>query len=980
MKLKKTGLLFFSFFTFLLLHAQMIPSEKYTSKNGLISDRITAIAQDDKGIMWFGSFFGICRYDGINFQKIDLPPGQQNKFVSCLLPVGEKIYAGFLFNGGLAEYSNGKAKAYFITEKDSASSNEFRCLSANDDGSILVSNSLNKIYQFKNGVFSHLYTLQNQQAGFIKCLLKDAHNNLWIGTEKGLYIISQSAQTIHLYFPNEKIAILTKNKNGRIAYAKSNAQRILIEGCQGWNKNEFINPFTYQVVPNIQAIHLTGTIENGIWILDATKHLTHILNSNINRYKVSVDLDSDINALIADRENNVWIANEPGLIKISNFNIQSFLFEELAPAGGSIWIENDSALWVSNSKSLYRIVIDNISKKKNFTLERPSYYGALHLDKKKNLWVGLWDAGIWKTKWSNGNLVEKKFFSEYAHTRIKAHALVEDSKGNIWIGGLNGIFSIQNQKLSGHFQPLNAAGVPAFITCMALDESTATLWLGDNASGIIKVKYTLLPNGRFSYATVGYITSAMGLGDLYIRSILFDTKKNLWVGTRSGGIYKISETSGHIKITNFNSAANLSCTRVTQIAEQDSVAVWFATCNGIYSYQHRLNKWHYYNTSNGLLNAEIFNIGVDAKNKIIWTLSAQGITKLQINAAENKVLPLINITGIHVLGKPDSVALLSKLPVRYQYSQNSLGFSFAGASFIDEKQMRYKYMLEGYDKEWSQPAMFNSVNYASLPAGYYTFKVLAANAKGQWSAAPAVFPFEIVQPVYRQSWFIFLVITLLLILFYVVRIQRLKQRYKIEKLRLTIARDLHDDIGSTLGSINILSQTATRKLNRELSADEVLPIFKKIGQSAENTLEAMDDIVWSINPGKDKVQDLVIRMREFAIPLLEAKEIEFTFDTEGDPDNSLSMNLRRNVFLIFKEAIYNILKHADATKVNINLAITKSSFSMCISDNGKGFIADSRSTRNGLKNINRRAKIINGSLKINSSVNGTTISFSSPIR
>lgn len=957
--------------------AQTIPYEKYTSKNGLISDRITAIEQDEKGFMWFGSYFGVCRYDGIKFEKIKLPLQQQNKYVNSLLSANDKVYISFAFQGGLAEYSKGKVTVHYVSEKDSLKASEFFCMTGAQDGSIILCSGGNEVYQFKNGNFKLLYTLPKETAGIMQSVVTDAEKNIWIGTERGLYFLPFPYQTHSIIYPENFFLSLSKDKTGSIWFNRNDGKKTIIGHFNSYQNGKLQETISYTSA-KAKFSRFSGNATNGFWLAEGSNMLTNITSTAIEHYQLAEGLNAELRVLYTDRENNLWISHEPGLLKVSNFSARSFLFHELAFGGGCVVQKNDSSLWATNSIALYTISNQGI-KKTGFTKQN-NYMGLLHADINKNLWIGYWNEGVSLTQWNKEKLVNEKYFSEFNHIKIKAQALVEDSKGTIWIGGLNGIFSIQNQKLSGHFQPLNAAGVPAFITCMALDESTATLWLGDNASGIIKVKYTLLPNGRFSYATVGYITSAKGLGDTYIRSILFDKKKNLWVGTRSGGIYKISETSGHIKITDCNSAANLSCTRVTQIAEQDSVAVWFATCNGIYSYQHRLNKWHYYNTSDGLLNAEIFNIGVDAKNKIIWALSAQGITKLQINAAENKVPPLINITAINVLGKPDSMALLSTLPVRYQYSQNSLGFSFAGASFIDEKQMRYKYMLEGYDKEWSQAAMFNSVNYASLPAGYYTFKVLAANAKGQWSAAPAVFPFEIVQPVYRQSWFIFLVITLLLILFYMVRIQRLKQRYKVEKLRLTIARDLHDDIGSTLGSINILSQTATRKLNRELSPGEVLPIFKKISQSAENTLEAMDDIVWSINPGKDKVQDLVIRMREFAIPLLEAKEIEFTFGIEGDPDNSISMNLRRNVFLIFKEAIYNILKHADATKVNINLGITKSSFSMRISDNGKGFIADSRSTRNGLKNINRRAKIINGNLEINSSVNGTTISFSSPIR
>ena len=257
---------------------------------------------------------------------------------------------------------------------------------------------------------------------------------------------------------------------------------------------------------------------------------------------------------------------------------------------------------------------------------------------------------------------------------------------------------------------------------------------------------------------------------------------------------------------------------------------------------------------------------------------------------------------------------------------------------------------------------------------------MAENARGQWSIHPASFRFEIVMPVYRRTWFIFLVIGFLSFLIYFIRMQRLKQRYRIEKVRLTIARDLHDDIGSTLGSINLLSKTATRKLEKVQAHEDIAPIFEKIGQSAEHTLEAMDDIVWAINPDKDRMQDLVIRMREFAIPLLESRNLEFDFSVRGNQDQTVPMKLRRHIFLIFKESIYNVLKHAEARKATVELNILSDRVELHITDDGQGFDLSAPSQRNGLKNLQQRAEDVGGTLTIHSSCQGTCIVFKSPIR
>jgi hypothetical protein len=370
---------------------------------------------------------------------------------------------------------------------------------------------------------------------------------------------------------------------------------------------------------------------------------------------------------------------------------------------------------------------------------------------------------------------------------------------------------------------------------------------------------------------------------------------------------------------------------------------------------------------------------VDKKKRFIWAATGQGVNRLSFQQ-EKIAPPLVNITSITVLGEQDTNALNSPGMVHYSYNNNSIGFSFAGASFIDEKKILYRYMLEGYEKNWSQPVYTNNVNYASLPPGNYTFKVMAANAKGEWSPSPAEFRFSIVMPFYQRPFFIFLMITLFIFVIYAIRIQRLRNRFRIERLRLNIAQDLHDDIGSTLGSINLLSKTAKRRLDNRLAPEEVSPIFQKIGESAENSLEAMDDIVWSINPKKDKMEDLLIRMREFAIPLFEARNIEFEFHVDRIHDQSISMNLRRNAFLIYKESIHNIVKHAHADRVVIRIYLEHGAFCMEVRDNGKGICRDKPSSRHGMKSMQDRASMVKGHLVVHSTQAGTSIIFQAPVK
>ncbi|MGI8601117.1 MAG: sensor histidine kinase, partial [Chitinophagaceae bacterium] len=232
-----------------------------------------------------------------------------------------------------------------------------------------------------------------------------------------------------------------------------------------------------------------------------------------------------------------------------------------------------------------------------------------------------------------------------------------------------------------------------------------------------------------------------------------------------------------------------------------------------------------------------------------------------------------------------------------------------------------------------------------------------------------------------ESWFLVILLFVTGLIIYLIQIFRLQQKMKLQKLRLHIARDLHDDVGSALGSINLLSQTAGRKLKKPSTPEEISGTLEKIGFSAQTTLEAMDDIIWAINPEKDTWQDLLIRMKEFAFPLTEAKEIFLDLNSDAGDYNKLPVFLRRNVFLIFKEVITNSVKHANSSKIQVDIKVQNDRFFMMIKDDGKGFDINNKNNRNGIHNLHNRAALVKGKLEIiSSSGKGTTIKFYCPLR
>ena len=231
-------------------------------------------------------------------------------------------------------------------------------------------------------------------------------------------------------------------------------------------------------------------------------------------------------------------------------------------------------------------------------------------------------------------------------------------------------------------------------------------------------------------------------------------------------------------------------------------------------------------------------------------------------------------------------------------------------------------------------------------------------------------------PFYETAWFIALICAFIILIIYSIYRYRISQFLKLQAIRNNIARDLHDDIGSTLGSINMYTEAAAGKLKKE-QPEDAEEVLKKMGTASREMIERMSDIVWSINSRNDRFENLRHRMQAFAAGMLSQREIEFTFDVQEELNKTVfSMKLRKNIFLIFKEAIHNIAKYAQCKKASIVLSIKDNIFKMVIKDDGKGFDVQNNPAYNGdgIKNMRTRSEEIGARLNINSNINeGTSV-------
>jgi signal transduction histidine kinase len=296
-------------------------------------------------------------------------------------------------------------------------------------------------------------------------------------------------------------------------------------------------------------------------------------------------------------------------------------------------------------------------------------------------------------------------------------------------------------------------------------------------------------------------------------------------------------------------------------------------------------------------------------------------------------------------------------------------------------------MLEGGSAEWSHLADQRTVNYANLAPGRYRFLVRAVNADGVLSEAPASFSFTILPPFWQRWWFIMAVSVSIALAVYGVYRYRLKRLLEIERVRTRIAADLHDDIGSNLSQIAIWSDVAQRQAAKDGGrryADEPLDHapepLERIAATARETASAMSDIVWAINPRRDHLTDLTSRMRRFAGEAFDSRDIVWELDAQ-QAHLSLSADTRREVFLIFKESVNNIVRHSHCTRVETELRIEGNRLRLRIHDDGCGFDPKGHSEGHGLESLRERARKVGGELEIESEPGrGTTLEFAMPLR
>jgi signal transduction histidine kinase len=282
------------------------------------------------------------------------------------------------------------------------------------------------------------------------------------------------------------------------------------------------------------------------------------------------------------------------------------------------------------------------------------------------------------------------------------------------------------------------------------------------------------------------------------------------------------------------------------------------------------------------------------------------------------------------------------------------------------------------DPDWIFSDTRRNVTYSKLAPGQYTFKVKASNSDGVWNGTGKQLQITITPPWWQQTWFILLcLLVTITILYFIDRYERNRKK-QLEAVRARISRDLHDDMGSTLQSISVMSEIARMKSQSD-NQQESIPFIEKIGSASREMVEKINDIVWAVNPKNDHFENILLHMRAFGGELLAGKDIALHFKADSGLNNiRLSMENRKSFFLVYKEALNNAYKYSSAKNVRVDISKAHQTLTLVVADDGVGFNMDEdrlRTGGNGLKNMKTRAAEMNGIVSITSAPGqGTRVS------
>lgn len=861
------------------------------------------------------------------------------------------------------------------------------------DGSLWCRTSGGEFGNWVNGGF-HPIPDNKLPAGIkINELLAIPEGGVWIATNDGLWKSKNGEVSRYLS------EVQTGKNIDQLAISPDGSLWLLVENhLIQIRKDEAVTAtaLTGLGAPPTGRTHEIHTDSNGgAWILNYGKGVWHVeADGSLSVITSENGLPSDlVEAWFEDREKNIWLGTAAGLVRMKPRWFQIIDTNSAGSGSGVVSVSQDASgdIWLGGTNGLTRWRDDIGSDvplpilRKGFPISEvtiaPGEYPG-------EVWLGTVQSGAFLLR---DGLVKQPF--PYPAPGLAIRVIRRDPEGGIWFGGEFGLFRWDGNNLRkfGTEDGLN----PGHIHDISFD-SDGVPWIA-KADDLLVV----FRDGRFETVPMPGISP-----DLRIYTVLCGSKGNVWLGTVGAGLLHLTDD----KLFQYTTEDGLPSDSISQLLESDDGYLWGGTRQGIFRVSisslempakgiQPTELFQNYDHSDGLPTAECSG-GLQpscwkaSDGKLWFSTSTCAVVIDPKQLQKNLTPPAIVIEQIRVndqhvdtAGTKGEQKLLKIPPGRHRYE-----FLFTGLSFTAPEKVRFQWRLDGVDTEWVDGGKQRSVSYGGLSPGNYQFSVRASNNDGVWSTQPATVHFN-VAPLFwqrtsvRAAGFItFLGLSYLLITGVMKRKharemrfieyersleqQRFRHKAAMEAERSRIAAELHDDLGANLTQIQWLGESNSSTLRSETTEKELL---LRIARKSREMVRLIDQIVWAVNPKNDTLEQLATYICNFAEQYFRDSQTRCRIDIpEEIPAHPLKSDVRHHLFLIAKEALHNVAKHAAADRVWLRMTYREDVFQLVIEDRGQGFDTSSDATGNGLANMRNRANLAEAELSIDSSPgNGT---------
>jgi ligand-binding sensor domain-containing protein/signal transduction histidine kinase len=969
-----------------LLQGETLPIRTYTVADGLASDRINNIVTDSRGFLWFCTPEGLSRFDGYHFVTYGVDAGLPDSAVITLQESksGDRWIATAKGLSRLAANENGSRFKSFNLGGEGAS--PIVALVESRSGKMWAATET-ELFEWTDALDFRRHDLPTSSQNSITALAEDSGRHLWVGREHGIAVLGDHDVTESFTskdgLPGEWVEkLLSDSRGGMWAALRGGLVRFVKNAQAQWVIERV---FTESLVGS--DVKTIAEASNGTLWVGTTRGISRlrwengreVVIENLNRSQGLSD--RTIRTLAEDEAGNMWAGTaSAGVMRIGHMGFTTYneqdglrsdrvwsVLEDRAGDLLAVTIPQDipvgRSIDIFNGKGFHRVAPAVFA-------DRPFWgWNQILLQSRSGEWWAATRQGVCRFDTTSAvDLDRRKPRACYA-TDVSVFNIFEDSKGTIWASAqsvqgdrllrlnpeTNHLYEFPYPRIRGEREGRADDMVSAFA-----EDPQGDIWMGLYKGGLY----------RFNGLEFQHFQQSDGVPNGPIIALL-SGQTGVWIGSEGGGLGWIKNSGDpHPSIEIYNTGRGMSSDIIECLVEDRAGHVYAGTAKGVDRVDPETGHVRHFSPADGLARGE-FHGAVRDHAGSLWFATTQGLSRLIPTPDPQPQKPRILITDLLIGGIAYGLSRLGETRIvtpELGPAQNQLQAEFVGIDYEPGEVVRYSYKLEGADSNWSTPRYQQNVSYAALASGKYRFLVKAVTSEGMESEVPAEIDFTVLPPIWKRLWFVTLLATLTIALVVAAHRYRVAQIVALERMRTAIATDLHDDIGASLSQIAILSEIARVGGNGKTGSEPL----ERIATLARELVDSMGDIVWSIRSEPRGMESLIRHMREFALDLLTSQGIDFELRTPPASDTiQISLQVRRQLFLMFKECIHNAARHSRCTAVVAEVKVINREVLLIVEDNGIGLDfskkTSSRSGGTGISGMQNRAKSLGGSMNLTSS-------------